>query len=62
MAHELKDNQQLAKAFPVSLRVGETRRYNTYLTIDWAGGIEFDQVKNYQDEGAQACQRVKLLK
>jgi hypothetical protein len=62
MAHEFKDNQQLAEAFSVSPSVGGTRRDDTHLTVDWSRGIESDQVEDYENEGAQACQGVNLLR
>ena len=66
MAHELKDNQQLAEAFSVSPKVSPsvrgTQRNDTHLTVHWFGVTVTAQVEDYENEGAQACQGVNLLR
>ena len=35
---------------------------DTYLTVDGAGGIESEHVKDYSDESAHTCQGVNLIR
>jgi hypothetical protein len=44
--------------FSVSPSVGGTGGYNTHLTVDRTGRIECDQIKDYGNEGGNACQRI----
>ena len=57
-----KITHSFSDRYSVSPSIGDTRGYDAHLTVDWGGGIESNHVKYQGHQGADAGQRINLLR